>query len=98
MVSSRWFIPNGLSEIISRKNVDPSQPAFKPRKVKSDVTAEGSKYRDRATERRLGKDSDFAHVSTLSSLRVHRIYHNSQVEAVLNEFEKRAQDGDSDVS
>ncbi|KAH6915935.1 RED-like protein N-terminal region-domain-containing protein [Coprinopsis sp. MPI-PUGE-AT-0042] len=62
------------------KAVDSSQPAFKPRKVKPEASTEGGKYRDRATERRLGKDGDFAHV-----------------EAVLNEFEKRAQDGDPDI-
>jgi IK cytokine len=47
-----------------RKTVDSSQPAFKPRKVKPDASTEGGKYRDRATERRLGKDGDFAHVSS----------------------------------
>ncbi|KAF8075093.1 hypothetical protein FPV67DRAFT_1650065 [Lyophyllum atratum] len=51
------------------KVLDPSQPAFKPRKVKKPT--EGP-YRDRAAERRVGEGNDYA-----------------QVEAVLEDFEKR---------
>ncbi|TFY66261.1 hypothetical protein EVG20_g4837 [Dentipellis fragilis] len=39
-----------------------SEPAFKPRKVKK---SGDSKYRDRATERRIGKESDYAKVEAL---------------------------------
>ena len=46
-------------------------PAFKPRKVKK----ASEDYRDRAEERRLGKEGDYA-----------------QVEAILEEFEKRNAD------
>ncbi|KAI0272514.1 RED-like protein N-terminal region-domain-containing protein, partial [Gloeopeniophorella convolvens] len=55
------------------KTVSASEPAFKPRKVKTQSDA----YRDRAEERRLGKEGDFA-----------------QVEAVLEEFERRNADNE----
>ncbi|KAJ6515058.1 hypothetical protein C8R47DRAFT_1173022 [Mycena vitilis] len=58
----------------SRKTVDASEPAFKPRKVKK---SEG-KYRDRAAERRVGEGNDYA-----------------QVEAVLEDFEKRLGDNNA---
>lgn len=56
-----------------RKTVSASEPAFKPRKVKK----ASESYRDRAEERRLGKDGDYA-----------------QVEAILEEFEKRNADNE----
>ncbi|KAA1470303.1 hypothetical protein DENSPDRAFT_928771 [Dentipellis sp. KUC8613] len=49
----------GSSQI---KTVAASEPAFKPRKVKK---SGDSKYRDRATERRIGKESDYAKVEAL---------------------------------
>ena len=52
---------------------EPALPAFKPRKLKK--AAED--YRDRAEERRLGKEGDYA-----------------QVEAMLEEFEKRNADNE----
>ncbi|KAJ7446710.1 RED-like protein N-terminal region-domain-containing protein [Mycena latifolia] len=58
----------------TRKTVDASEPAFKPRKVKK---SEG-KYRDRAAERRVGEGNDYA-----------------QVEAVLEDFEKRLGDNNA---
>ncbi|KAG6918989.1 hypothetical protein DXG01_010228 [Tephrocybe rancida] len=57
------------------KVLDPSQPAFKPRKVKKNA-AEGP-YRDRAAERRGGEEGDYA-----------------QVEAVLEDFQKRSEGQD----
>lgn len=60
------FNPTRLTR--QRKTISASEPAFKPRKVKKSSEA----YRDRAEERRLGKEGDFA-----------------QVEAILEEFEKR---------
>ncbi|KAG8221014.1 RED-like protein N-terminal region-domain-containing protein [Butyriboletus roseoflavus] len=54
----------------------PSEPAFKPRKVKKTE----SKYRDRAAERRDGVGNDYA-----------------QVEAVLDDFEKRLAHEDKNV-
>lgn len=39
--------------------MDASQPAFKPRNVKK---TQGSKYRDRASERRVGDGNDYAQV------------------------------------
>ncbi|KAF9477589.1 hypothetical protein BDN70DRAFT_880981 [Pholiota conissans] len=51
-----------------KKTVDASQPAFKPRNVKK----QDSKYRDRASERRVGDGNDY-----------------TQVEAVLEDFEKK---------
>ncbi|KAJ7654451.1 hypothetical protein DFH06DRAFT_1269950 [Mycena polygramma] len=65
----------GSAAASSRKTVDASEPAFKPRKVKK---SEG-KYRDRAAERRVGEGNDYA-----------------QVEAVLEDFEKRL--GDSNAT
>jgi hypothetical protein len=58
---------------IHRKSISASQPAFKPRKVKK----ASESYRDRAEERRLGKEGDYA-----------------QVEAILEEFEKRNADNE----
>ncbi|KAH9967233.1 hypothetical protein BC827DRAFT_1373484 [Russula dissimulans] len=55
------------------KTISPSEPAFKPRKVKK----ASETYRDRAEERRLGKEGDYA-----------------QVEAILEEFEKRNADNE----
>jgi len=52
---------------------DPALPAFKPRKLKK----ASEDYRDRAEERRLGKEGDYA-----------------QVEAILEEFEKRNADNE----
>lgn len=43
--------------ICSRKTIDASKPAFKPRKVKKQSDA---KYRDRAAERRGGEGNDYA--------------------------------------
>jgi hypothetical protein len=51
-----------------RKAISASVPAFKPRKLKKAP----EDYRDRAEERRTGKEGDYA-----------------QVEALLEEFEKR---------
>src|SRR6266849_6785728 len=51
-----------------RKAISAPAPAFKPRKLKK----ASEDYRDRAEERRLGKEGDYA-----------------QVEAILEEFEKR---------
>lgn len=42
-----------------QKTVDASQPAFKPRTLKKN---KGEDYRDRAGERRLGVNNDFAQV------------------------------------
>lgn len=42
-----------------QKTVDASQPAFKPRTLKKN---KGEEYRDRATERRLGLNNDYAQV------------------------------------
>ncbi|KAL1747631.1 hypothetical protein HDZ31DRAFT_72140 [Schizophyllum fasciatum] len=53
--------PGGASKAKS-KAADASQPAFKPRKVKKSAE---SKYRDRATERREGKASDYAQAEAL---------------------------------
>ncbi|TBU27299.1 RED-like protein N-terminal region-domain-containing protein [Dichomitus squalens] len=46
------------------KTVDASQPAFKPRTLKKG--AKGEAYRDRATERRLGTNNDYAQVEALA--------------------------------
>ncbi|KAF8659829.1 hypothetical protein AX16_001714 [Volvariella volvacea WC 439] len=46
------------------KTIDASQPAFKPRKVKSGDGAEG-KYRDRAAERRGGEGNEFTAAEAL---------------------------------
>jgi IK cytokine len=62
----RHFNPTCLTR--PRKAISASEPAFKPRKVKKASEA----YRDRAEERRLGKEGDYA-----------------QVEAILEEFEKK---------
>ena len=43
-----------------QKTVDASQPAFKPRTLKK--SAKGEQYRDRAAERRLGVNNDYAQV------------------------------------
>ncbi|KAH8104050.1 RED-like protein N-terminal region-domain-containing protein [Cristinia sonorae] len=51
------------TDILSRKKSDGSEPAFKPRTVKK---TKESAYRDRASERRLGKDSDYAQVEALA--------------------------------
>lgn len=51
----------------------PAPPAFKPRKLKK----ASESYRDRADERRSGKEGDYA-----------------QVEAILEEFEKRNVDNE----
>ncbi len=45
-----------------QKTVEASQPAFKPRTLKKN---KGEDYRDRAGERRLGVNNDFAQVSML---------------------------------
>ncbi|KAF9530453.1 RED-like protein N-terminal region-domain-containing protein [Crepidotus variabilis] len=45
-----------------QKVVEPAKPAFKPRKV---TKQQDSKYRDRAAERRVGKDNDYAHVEAV---------------------------------
>ncbi|KAI0255917.1 RED-like protein N-terminal region-domain-containing protein [Lactifluus subvellereus] len=55
------------------KVISSSEPAFKPRKVKN----ASETYRDRAEERRLGKEGDYA-----------------QIEAILEEFEKRNADNE----
>ncbi|KAI0741608.1 RED-like protein N-terminal region-domain-containing protein [Daedaleopsis nitida] len=47
-----------------QKTVDASQPAFKPRTLKK--AAKGESYRDRATERRLGVNNDYAQVEALA--------------------------------
>ena len=44
------------------KTVDASQPAFKPRTLKKN--AKGEAYRDRAAERRVGANNDYAQVCT----------------------------------
>ena len=65
------FNPTRLTR--QRKAISASEPAFKPRKVKKASEA----YRDRAEERRLGKEGDFA-----------------QVEAILEDFEKKNVDNE----
>ncbi|KAG2011814.1 hypothetical protein CC2G_011885 [Coprinopsis cinerea AmutBmut pab1-1] len=64
--SSRTPIGRSSSKptVSKAKTIDASQPAFKPRKVKPNAE---SKYRDRATERRLGQAHDFAHVEAVLS-------------------------------
>ncbi|KAI0305860.1 RED-like protein N-terminal region-domain-containing protein [Multifurca ochricompacta] len=62
-----------LIDARTKKVVSSSEPVFKPRKVKKASEA----YRDRAEERRLGKEGDYA-----------------QVEAILEEFEKRNADNE----
>ncbi|KAK0239148.1 hypothetical protein EDD85DRAFT_732762, partial [Armillaria nabsnona] len=57
------------------KTISASEPAFKPRKVKKE-----GKYRDRAAERRVGGENDYA-----------------QVEAILDDFNKRTADQGKDV-
>ncbi|KAI0794078.1 RED-like protein N-terminal region-domain-containing protein [Fomes fomentarius] len=47
-----------------QKTVDASQPAFKPRTLKK--SAKGQDYRDRATERRLGQNNDYAQIEALA--------------------------------
>ncbi|OCH96311.1 hypothetical protein OBBRIDRAFT_232289 [Obba rivulosa] len=47
------------------KTVDAGQPAFKPRTVKK-KTSDAGAYRDRAAERRLGINSDYAQVEALA--------------------------------
>ena len=59
-VPSRAFITLQFifrPHICSRKTIDASKPAFKPRKVKKQSDA---KYRDRAAERRGGEGNDYA--------------------------------------
>ncbi|KAJ6591477.1 hypothetical protein DFH09DRAFT_1358064 [Mycena vulgaris] len=68
------LVAGGAAGASTRKTLDASEPAFKPRKVKK---SEG-KYRDRAAERRVGEGNDYA-----------------QVEAVLEDFEKRLGDNDA---
>lgn len=46
------------------KAADASQPAFKPRTLKKN--AKGEAYRDRAAERRLGTNNDYAQVCVFS--------------------------------
>ncbi|KAI0289443.1 hypothetical protein BC826DRAFT_1031859, partial [Russula brevipes] len=70
---SRDLHPNRLGLICHKKAAFSSEPAFKPRKVKK----VSETYRDRAEERRLGKEGDYA-----------------QVEAILEEFEKRNTDNE----
>jgi bisphosphoglycerate-independent phosphoglycerate mutase (AlkP superfamily) len=54
-----------------RKNIDSSETAFKPRKLKKQ--AGNSRYRDRAAERRLGEGNDYAHVTRCYCCR-HSLY------------------------
>ncbi len=54
----------GASGKKKQKTVDASQPAFKPRTLKK--SAKGQDYRDRATERRLGQNHDYAQVRCTS--------------------------------
>ncbi|THH27747.1 hypothetical protein EUX98_g6447 [Antrodiella citrinella] len=54
-------------------------PEFKPRTVKKDKDKVDGSYRDRALERRTGKESDYA-----------------QIEALAEDFEKRAEAEDAD--
>lgn len=52
-------------DLTSRLRKKADEPAFKPRAVKKVSTKEGA-YRDRATERRLGKESDYAQIEALA--------------------------------
>ena len=55
---------DGTSKKKKQKTVaDASQPAFKPRTLKK--SANGDAYRDRAAERRLGVNNDYAQVRPL---------------------------------
>ncbi|RDB23518.1 Protein Red [Hypsizygus marmoreus] len=71
------LLASGWTKSKTRKVIDPTQPAFKPRKVKK---PSDSQYRDRAAERRVGGGSDYA-----------------EVEAVLEDFEKRNAGEDKSV-
>ncbi|KAI1793515.1 RED-like protein N-terminal region-domain-containing protein [Ganoderma leucocontextum] len=73
------------------KPVDASQPAFKPRTLKK--SAKGEAYRDRATERRLGTNNDYAQVRVLF-----RFSGTLLVEALAEDFERRiAENADRDA-
>jgi len=74
-VSGRFRLPDFKQTRLSRhrKAISASEPAFKPRKVKK----ASETYRDRADERRTGKEGDYA-----------------QVEAILEEFERRNADNE----
>ncbi|GBE86526.1 hypothetical protein SCP_0904050 [Sparassis crispa] len=73
-----------------QKVVNSVQPAFKPRTVKKKT--EGP-YRDRAAERRLGLDNDYAQVEALAEDFERNNAHNADREAV--EEQRRYLGGDS---
>ena len=56
---------DGTSKKKKQKTADALQPAFKPRTLKK--SANGDAYRDRAAERRLGVNNDYAQVRLLLS-------------------------------
>ncbi|KAK0188664.1 hypothetical protein F5146DRAFT_1140209 [Armillaria mellea] len=73
--SSSRAAPSSRPGVKQAKTISASEPAFKPRKVKKEA-----KYRDRAAERRVGGENDYA-----------------QVEAILDDFNKRTADQGKDV-
>lgn len=83
---------SGFSHIFANraKTISASEPAFKPRKVKKE-----GKYRDRAAERRVGGGNDYAQVRIVTVLQP--ISHKVQVEAILDDFNKRTADQGKDV-
>jgi hypothetical protein len=80
-----------------KKAAYPSQPSFKPRKINKQTE---SKYRDRAAERRVGEGNDYAQV-WLSELQVCRTSHHVssyEVEAVLEDFERRTAQNEDKIA
>ncbi|KAF9820853.1 hypothetical protein IEO21_01080 [Rhodonia placenta] len=88
LIHNVWYQSSYL-----RKTVDASKPAFKPRTVKK--KAEGTEaYRDRASERRLGLDSDYAQVEALADDFERKNADNADRKAV--EEQRRYLGGDSE--
>ncbi|PCH44437.1 hypothetical protein WOLCODRAFT_144977 [Wolfiporia cocos MD-104 SS10] len=91
--TSRGSLLTATASKSKQKTTDASQPAFKPRTVKK--KAQGTQqYRDRATERRLGLDNDYAQVEALAADFERRNADNADRKAV--EEQRRYLGGDSD--
>ncbi|KAK0438104.1 RED-like protein N-terminal region-domain-containing protein [Armillaria borealis] len=89
-ISSSRAAPSSRPGVKQAKTISASEPAFKPRKVKKEA-----KYRDRAAERRVGGGNDYAQARIV--VVPQPISHKVQVEAVLEDFNKRTVDQGKDV-
>ncbi|TFY73505.1 hypothetical protein EWM64_g10507 [Hericium alpestre] len=82
----------GASKASKAKTVAASEPAFKPRKVKKSGS---EKYRDRATERRTGKEHDYAQIEAVLEDFERR---NAEEDKAKVEAQRQYLGGDSDHS